>query len=667
LTYADLEIRILRKETNGYPVEITFDGELEFPRGLLSPKLPAVSAGDEPASDGGAQLLQWLLADDALKVAWANAHGQRPKRRIRLRIDEDAPELHRIPWELLAIAADDATPFSRYIAGAWVPGSPILKRPIRVLVAVASPGGLKDFGLSAIDVDAEFALLKDAVAGNTNIELVPLDGPCTLAAMDAALRKGIHVLHFVGHGKYVDGTSVLFLCDPQDTQKVAVTKDVEIAAMLGRQLSDAGSDDKLRLVYLSSCQSAARSPADAFLGLAPRLVTAGVPAVLAMQDRVAIRTASAFSQTFYHQLLEHGQVDRAANAARASVVSARLPDAAIPVLFMRLRSGQLLGNRGMILGSRGESFWKMLLANIARQDCTPFLGPGVRAGLLPSTDELAEQMADAFDYPFPDKTDLPRVAQFIGTTDNKLLREHLLSLLVSKFRKRMGLPANKNGGAPQTLCEVIEAADWAKASIPLFESEIHRQLADLGLPLYLTTNVDNFMALALKEKVGQARREVIPWRDPSIKKRNLKPPASPEDPAVVHLFGTDDDLLSMVVTEDDHLDYLARISRDHQYFLPVSVNARLASTTLLFLGYRLEDLDLKVIMRGLLTHLDLQKWNMLHVAVQLEASQGDARKEKEVTDYFQRYFADARIDIYWGNSLQFMSDLSARWKEYRRG
>ena len=169
---------------------------------------------------------------------------------------------------------------------------------------------------------------------------------------------------------------------------------------------------------------------------------------------------------------------------------------------------------------------------------------------------------------------------------------------------------------------------WAKASLDLFESEIHHQPAELELPLYLTTNIDNFMTLALQAKVGKARREVVPWREPSMQRRDLNPPCAPDDPVVMHLFGTDADLLSMVVTEDDHLDYLARISHDHDYFLPVSVNERLASTTLLFLGYRLEDLDLKIIMRGLLTHLDLQRWNMLHVAVQLESSQRDEAKEK---------------------------------------
>lgn len=676
MNYVDLEIRILKKEITGYPVEITFNGELEFPRGVLSSDLPVLSAGVSPGDDG-VTLFHWLFADDALKLAWSKARGLQPGRRIRLRIDESAPELHRIPWELLRdvgeggapldLAALDSTPFSRYIAGSWMPGSPILKRPIRVLVAVANPGNLKDFGLSAIDSDAEFKLLQDACAGHNNLEFVRLEGPCTLASIDDALRKGIHILHFIGHGQFVNNTSVLFLCDQQD--KVTLTKDTEIGAMLSRQLADTQSDDKLRLVYLSSCQTASRSPADAFRGLAPTLVAAGVPAVLAMQGFIPIETATEFSGVFYRELLKHGKVDCASNAARASVMSSHLPGAAIPVLFMRLRSGELFGSRGMILGSRGESFWETLLANIAEKECTPFLGPGVTAGLLPRPEELAHQLAVKFSYPFPDDANLPRVTQFIGTIDNRRLRKQVLAVLVEQFCKNMGLSGGTSGFTLQhapTLSQVVEEASWAKTSLSLFESEIHHQLADLDLPLYLTTNIDNFMALALRAKNGKARQAVVPWRDILMQRRDFTPPVAPDDPVVLHLFGTDADLLSMVITEDDHLDYLARISHDHEYFLPTSVNESLASTTLLFLGYRLEDLDLKIIMRGLLTHLDLQRWNMLHVAVQLESSQHDQSREKEVIEYFHKYFADSRIDIYWGNTQQFMSDLSARWKEYRR-
>ena len=38
-TYADLEIRILERQEEGYPVEMTLNREQEFPRGVLHPDL----------------------------------------------------------------------------------------------------------------------------------------------------------------------------------------------------------------------------------------------------------------------------------------------------------------------------------------------------------------------------------------------------------------------------------------------------------------------------------------------------------------------------------------------------------------------------------------------------------------------------------------------------
>jgi hypothetical protein len=668
MNYADLEVRILKKDTNGYPVEITFNGDQEFPRGVLSPDLPVLTAGAASAQDG-VRMFQWLFSDDALKTAWANARGQKPQRRIRLRIDEGAPELHQIPWELLRdtgegvaldLAASEATPFSRYIAGPWVPGSPILKRPIRVLVAVANPSNLADFGLAAIDPDAELKLLQDTVAGNSKIELVKLEGPCTLEAIDAALRKGIHILHFVGHGKYADGTSVLFLCDAQG--KVRLAKDTDIAEMFGRQLVDAGAqaDDKLRLVYLSSCQTATRSPTEAFRGIAPRLVDAGVPAVLAMQDLVPIKTATEFSRSFYGKLVEHGEVDRASNAARASVMAARLPGSAIPVLFMRLRSGQLLGQRGMILGDVSDTYWRTLVSKIRRGQCTPILGPGIASELLPTPEDLARTLSSGR-YPFADSADLRRVSQFLGTIDNDDMRQCVLDQLTASLRRNLG---SSNGTTRIGTLSDLQLDQWNRLS-QTFETEIHQQLASLSLPLYLTTSFDNFLTRAIEARLagsGKVRREPVGWRTPREVRAVLNPPPSADNPVVLHLFGTDQDPESMVLTEDDHLDYLARISHDQEIFLPASVNALLAKNTLLFLGYRLEDLDLKVILRGLLTYLALTKYDRMQLAVQIETEKQDASIQREVTDYFQRsfrqYFSSrSDVKIYWGSAHQFMADL----------
>ncbi len=37
-SYVDLELRILELQEDGYPVEITFSGEQEFPRRFLKPR-----------------------------------------------------------------------------------------------------------------------------------------------------------------------------------------------------------------------------------------------------------------------------------------------------------------------------------------------------------------------------------------------------------------------------------------------------------------------------------------------------------------------------------------------------------------------------------------------------------------------------------------------------
>jgi hypothetical protein len=678
-TYTDLEIRIGKKQVPGYPVEITFNGEQEFPPGFLDPA--QVEINRAKPQETGNRLFAWLFSDDTLKTAWARARGQQPLRRVRLRIDAEAPELHDIPWELLRdpgeggvpldITAAEATPFSRYLAGEWMPGSPILKRPIRMLVAIANPTDLVTQDL-AIDGDAEWARLKDVVGSNPNIEMVRLPDPCTLPALEAALRTGFHILHFIGHGAWQQAKreAVLYLADEHNRLKLA--KEGDIGAMLARQLADAAvaQEDRLRLVYLSSCQTAVRDPSDVFRGLAPQLVASGVPAVIAMQDVVPVETAQQFSKTFYSQLLDHGEIDRAANAARSSLLTAGIHGAGIPVLFMRLRSGQLFGKRGMILGDVSDAYWRTLVGKIRRGQCTPILGPGVASGLLPGPEELAHVLASGH-YPFADTADLRRVSQFLGTFDPGEMRQRVLDQLTTSLRRYLG---SSDGTAAINTLSDLRLDQWNQLG-QAFETEIHQQLATLRLPLYVTSNFDNFMTLALRARLGgdaRVRRETVVWRKPRAERQVLNPPPEADNPVVLHLFGTDQDPESMVLTEDDHLDYLARISHDQEIFLPASVNALLNKNTLLFLGYRLEDLELKVIMRGLLTYLQLDKYDRMQLGVQIESEKPDASTQREVTDYFQQSFrqyfsARSDVKIYWGSAQQFMADLMVHMQELPSG
>jgi formylglycine-generating enzyme required for sulfatase activity len=346
--YTDLEIRIDPLRGNSYPVTLVVDGARQY-SGRMDKSILPWTAGYAPEQDGE-RLFGHLFADPDLRTAWGEARS-RVRRRIRLAISHDAPELNAIPWELLrehialyppvTLAAAGDTPFSRYLYGGWEPGQPIQARPVRMLVAIANPEGLAELGLAPIDVDREWNAIK-AAASHEGMELHLLPQPCTLPALVDKLAEGFHILHLICHGAYnrKDRIAALYLDDGNN--QVVLVHDHEVVAALRNRLPAVPEQDRLRLIFLASCETATRSPADAFRGLAPQLVAAGVPVVLAMQDLVAVETARDFAGEFYSKLLQHGLVDLASNQARAHVVAKRLPGPSIPVLFMRLGNGRLL-------------------------------------------------------------------------------------------------------------------------------------------------------------------------------------------------------------------------------------------------------------------------------------------------------------------------------------
>ena len=339
---ADLEIRIFQRQEQGYPVEITLAGQQEFSRGYLAADiLPWTASGDWAAD--GQRLFETLFKDSKLTGAWAESRGQASKRRIRFRIDATAAELHALPWELLqegpaTLSAQTDTPFSRYLPIALPWGGAVKERPVRALVVISNPDDLKEkYDLPPADVALERKALDDAFAGVKDLKVDYLDAPVTLERLEEKLREGYHVLHFLGHGAFSAKReqAALYMQDADGHAKRVL--DEELVSMLARQ------GVQPRLVFLAACQSATRSSADAFLGLGPKLVSVGVPAVVAMQDFVTVETARKFSAAFYKRLLEHGQVDVAVNEARSALLTAGRPDAAVPVLFMRLKVGATVG------------------------------------------------------------------------------------------------------------------------------------------------------------------------------------------------------------------------------------------------------------------------------------------------------------------------------------
>ena len=346
-TCLDVQIRIFGKGEQGYPVEITAGGR-EFPTGYLPADIvPWVPT--EWTEEDGERLFNLLVQDPRLRSAWDRTVGESPRRRIRLRIDHTAPELQTLPWELMrdttqgvlpcTLAADRNTPFSRYVAGDLEKLGIITSRPIKLLLAIANPGDLEKYQLSALDVEAEEQIIRNALGrleGEKHVEVSVLPAPVTLAALHRELGKEYHILHFVGHGKYLGERERAYLYMADEANRTVQVGDRQFAEMLAKL------DGALRLVFLASCQTAMSSPQVPFRGLAMQVVAAAIPVVLAMQDLVTVEMARQLTQTFYRELLSHGQVDLALNEARAAVMVGEAPGSwGIAMLLSRLQDNRL--------------------------------------------------------------------------------------------------------------------------------------------------------------------------------------------------------------------------------------------------------------------------------------------------------------------------------------
>lgn len=342
LSYVDMEVRIDPGLDGAFDVEVTLGDGRVFSGG----RLPMNVLDWQPSGDrrqDGRVLFTALFGSSAMQRAWDTAQAGPLPCRVRLRIHPDAPGLHGIPWELMddgecVIAADAHTPFSRYVPVSKPWGSRVRTPPARILAMIANPSNLRGtYGLPALDVKLEkFLLAKSVTAIDPGaLRLDFMRPPITLERLERALQNGYHLLHIVAHSRINarDGGTELLLEDSGGRVRPVPTP------LLSRHLAHQVVPP--RLVFLAACHSGPDRRHPSLLTMGRSLVNAGVPAVIAMQGTVHIKTTQALTASFYANLATHSIVDRALNQARNAILSAQLPDVEKPVLFMRLLSGQL--------------------------------------------------------------------------------------------------------------------------------------------------------------------------------------------------------------------------------------------------------------------------------------------------------------------------------------
>ena len=199
---------------------------------------------------------------------------------------------------------------------------------LRILVATAEPEGAAPVAAreEAALVRRGFRPLVDA-----GIASVSVVARATPEALHRRLSdQAVDVLHYIGHGSYDDDAreGCLFLEDGRGRPRA-----VDAAAfrqIVGRRGTD--------LVFLNACESGRGGRVDFNRGMAPALVAAGVPAVVANQYAVLDTAATTFARELYAALaLGRGLGDaaREARVALAHSMGTAALDWAVPVLFAR--------------------------------------------------------------------------------------------------------------------------------------------------------------------------------------------------------------------------------------------------------------------------------------------------------------------------------------------
>ena len=92
----------------------------------------------------------------------------------------------------------------------------------------------------------------------------------------------------------------------------------------------------------------------------------------------------------------------------------------------------------------------------------------------------------------------------------------------------------------------------------------------------------------------------------------------------------------------------------------------LADASLLFIGYRLRDINFRVIYRGLVQALE-GSLRSLSVTVQMKPPDDHAGDTDAAEQYLTKYFDKLQVRVYWGTAAKFAKELRDRWRKFRDG
>jgi hypothetical protein len=302
-------------------------------------------------------------------------------------------------------------------------------------------------------------------------------------------------------------------------------------------------------------------------------------------------------------------------------------------------------------------------------------------------EQLTEEWANFIEYPLPDVHNLARVTQYflIEQKDNlaarakylEFLKTFLLTIAEEDEGYRDVASRLINQVQEQHFSEIVRQLDYPR--FPEGTEDPLRLLARLPLPLYITTSYYDFLERALEAEGKKPITQVCFWsgtkvspRTESLQRPDKKPAADePEKPIVYvyHLYGIEDYPQTMVLSEDDFMNFLFAMAQDNDTqnpILPLEIRGKLAEQTLLLLGYQLRDWDFRVLFRFIAKFRKEELSPPRGMVIQLKKSARQTGNLEKSLQYLSRYFDKKQFDIEWSEAESFVQQLSEKWNEYRR-
>lgn len=297
-------------------------------------------------------------------------------------------------------------------------------------------------------------------------------------------------------------------------------------------------------------------------------------------------------------------------------------------------------------------------------------GEAITDMVLGGHQKLIEGYANYIQYPLSDCSNLPKISKFKcitdGSDDYSLKVEYLyyIKTYIYTLAEQASRHPDLIADAEAEIYSLTTSAFANRLGYPQFdrnEEDPLLVLANLPLPVYITTSYHSFLEDALYKAGKNPHSEICRWNTaldnlPSILNEQHYEPTK-EEPLVYHLHGLDTQVDSLVLTEDDYLAHLAFISQGQGKNIdpiPARIRRAVSDSALIVLGFNLHSWGFRSLFWTLIKAASTSHKGVC--CLQLAPSEAERRYLKGYLD------REAKLEVYWGDIQQYTQELNTLWR-----